>query len=239
LRVAIGFSSNFDALHGLDAHHRLRQSPVELAIPLNVASEPRHHARGDDLEHAAQRVARVRTLADRVLHLRLGNGLGTREIARACAGAQIVERQPRGKVDCNPADLHDVREDIDSHGAEKLPTHSADCGARGGLTRTRSLENVAKIVTVVLQAPREVRMPGAGASERLDRCGQRRWRHPVEPIGVVAVGDGHRDRRPERLSAPHAGDELDAVRLDLHPTAAPVAALTAREVTVDVLRNER
>jgi hypothetical protein len=45
-----------------------------------------------------------------------------------------------------------------------------------------------------------------------------------------------RDRRAERLAAPHAARELDAIGLDLHATAATVPALAPREVGVDVLR---
>jgi hypothetical protein len=56
---------------------------------------------------------------------------------------------------------------------------------------------------------------------------------------MVTIRDKHRDGRPERLSAAHAGDELDAVRLDLHPASAAVPLLATRQVDVDVLSKER
>jgi hypothetical protein len=56
---------------------------------------------------------------------------------------------------------------------------------------------------------------------------------------VVAIDDGHRNGRPERLAVSNATDELDPIRFDLHPTAAAVATLPAGKMLVDVLGKER
>jgi hypothetical protein len=56
---------------------------------------------------------------------------------------------------------------------------------------------------------------------------------------VIAVHDGQRDGRAERLAAAHTTDDLDAIGLDLHPAAPAVATLPPREIRVDVLGEER
>ena len=54
-----------DRLDGMDAHQRLCETPIELAIPLHVGAESRGHAGGDDLEGAAESVARLFGRVDR------------------------------------------------------------------------------------------------------------------------------------------------------------------------------
>ena len=41
-------------LHGLNAHQRLGDEPVELAVPVHVAAEADRHAVSDDLGGAAE-----------------------------------------------------------------------------------------------------------------------------------------------------------------------------------------
>ena len=49
--------ADLDALDRLDAHHRLGEQAVELAVPVDVAAQPDGHAVGEHLDHPAERVA--------------------------------------------------------------------------------------------------------------------------------------------------------------------------------------
>jgi len=64
-------------------------------------------------------------------------------------------------------------------------------------------------------------------------------RHPVQPILMVTVLDRHRDGRSEGLAAANTARQRYPVRFDLHPPAAPVAALSAREIVVDFVGKKR
>jgi hypothetical protein len=230
---------DLDALDGLDAHERLGQAPVELAVPLHVAAEARHHAGGDHLEDPAQGVARVRRLVDRLLHARLGRRVGAGEVARARPRLQVGRREARQVGRLGGADGHHVREHVDAHRREELPAHGADGRARRRLPRARPLEDVAEVMPVVLEASREVGVSGARPGEGLGRLGHDAGRHPIEPVLVVAVQHRDGDGPAECLAAAHPDEELDPVGLDLHAAAAPVPALPAGEVHVDVLGQER
>jgi len=60
--------ADLDAFDRLDAHEGLREASVELAVPLNMGAEAGGDARREDLEDAAECIAGVRGLADRVFH---------------------------------------------------------------------------------------------------------------------------------------------------------------------------
>jgi len=51
--------------------------------------------------------------------------------------------------------------------------------------------------------------------------------HRLPPVVEIAVLDPQGDRRAERLAKAYPRKNLDPVALDLHPLAAPVAALAA------------
>ena len=63
--------------------------------------------------------------------------------------------------------------------------------------------------------------------------------HRLLPVDPVAVPDQQRDRRAGRVAAPHAGQDLRTVALDLHPAAAAIAALAALELSVERVDVER
>ena len=68
------------------------------------------------------------------------------------------------------------------------------------------------------------------------RLRRRLWRlvaHAILPVGPVAVLDAQRDRRAERVPMPDARKYLDGVALDLHPSAASVAALPPPQLLVN------
>src|SRR5216683_7842497 len=61
-----------DALDRLQAHQRVADPAVELAIPLHVAAESDRQARRHDLDDAAERVAGFLALVDRRDYRALG-----------------------------------------------------------------------------------------------------------------------------------------------------------------------
>ena len=73
--------AELDALDGLDAHHRLGEQAVELAIPVDVAAEPDGHAVGEHLDHPAERVAV------------LGGRLDLRDHRLGAAGIEAAHRR--------------------------------------------------------------------------------------------------------------------------------------------------
>ena len=58
----------------------------------------------------------------------------------------------------------------------------------------------------------------------------------LRPVGPVAVAHQQRDGRAQRFAVADAGEHLGAVALDAHAPAAPVAALPAAELAVDLVR---
>ncbi len=115
--------------------------------------------------------------------------------------------------------------------------------ARRGLASRGALENVARVVAIVLEEAGEVGVAGAHARDRaLARnagVGVGRGVHDLLPVLPVAIADQHRDRRADRLAGADAGQEFDGVLLDLHAAPAAVALLAPRELAVDVRRKQR
>src|SRR5436305_13039277 len=63
--------------------------------------------------------------------------------------------------------------------------------------------------------------------------------HDLLPILPITIVNQHRDGRPDRFAGANAGKKFDRVFLDLHPPAAAVALLPARQLPVHVLGDER
>jgi hypothetical protein len=74
------------ALDGVDAQDRLRQQPVELAVPLRVATQAGGHADGSHLEDAAQRLAGLLGRIDACFHALGGLRVGAAHLRRLRAG---------------------------------------------------------------------------------------------------------------------------------------------------------
>src|SRR5581483_3466162 len=95
------------------------------------------------------------------------------------------------------------------------------------LPRTGPLEHVAHVLEPVLQPPAEIGVPRARHADPrsfllLGRS--RSYRHPPEPVLVVAVREGKGNGGSGRASEAHTGEDRRAVALDLLPRAAAVAA---------------
>src|SRR6266704_3426295 len=134
--------------------------------------------------------------------------------------------------------LHHVTPDLDPELFQQQLAHRAAGHPGHGLARTRPLQNVARILAVVLERAREIGVAGAGPGHltpplRGGRVGL--GGHDVLPVLPVAVPHQHRDGRAQRLTRAYAGEPFDLVRLDLHTGAAAVAAHAPLQLGVDPL----
>ncbi len=226
--------AEFDALGGLQAKERMRETPVELAIPLHVAAESDRKPRRDHLDYAAQRVAgffaRVDLFDDRALGDRIGNPhLRFFRDAPQVRATEIVRRFNLG---C--ADTHDVAQHVNSEWPQKLHRERADRDARRSLTRRRALEHIANIVKIVFEHARQIRVSRTRPRDHLGlaRIGRIRG-HSFFPVLEIAIGDDERDRTAHRAPEADSRDRTNLVLFDQHPAAAAVAFLAARELMVD------
>src|SRR5437764_14735982 len=121
------------------------------------------------------------------------------------------------------AQLYDVAADFDPELFQQQLAHSAAGHARYGLARAGPLQDVARVLAVVLQAAGEVGVPRPGPGDLAPPLGApastggiRLRRHHVLPVLPVAVPHQHRDGRAERLARAHPREPLDLIGLDLH-----------------------
>src|SRR5437879_9273005 len=135
-----------------------------------------------------------------------------------------------------PTELHDVAADLDVELLEQQLAHGPAGDAGDGLAGAGALQDVARVLAVVLEDAREVGVPRAGprdlAPARLRGDPGLRGHH-VLPVLPVAVPHEHRDGGAERLARPHAGEPLDLLRLDLHARAPAVPAHPPLQLAVD------
>ena len=223
----------------MDAHHRLREPAIELAVPLHVGAEPRRHAGGDDLERAAERVAGVLRGVDGGHHPLLDFRIDAAQWSVVGQGLCVGERHRSRRRQHRVPDRRDVAGDAHAEPAEELSGERAGGHACGRLACAGALEHVADVGVSVLDRagqvrmararPRDVRPLGAGGALwhfRLDV-------HRLLPVDPVAIADEERDRRTGRDAVTDAGDDLGAVAFNLHPAAAAVATLAPPELRVE------
>ena len=141
--------------------------------------------------------------------------------------------------------------DADAKLREQSPAYGTHRDAGRGLPGGGAFEDVARVVPVVFQQSREIgvsrthachsALPRAFRLGPVARCvfGRgRRGIHDFLPVLPIAVPNQHRDGRSDCLAGTDAREQLDGVLLDLHPSAAPIALLPARELLVDVAREQ-
>src|SRR5438309_10480343 len=96
------------------------------------------------------------------------------------------------------AQLSHVAPDFDPEPPQQPPAHGAAGDPRHSLPRARPLENIARVLTIVLQAASEIGVPGPGPGDLAPPLGPtggvRLRRHHVLPVLPVAVPHQHRDR---------------------------------------------
>src|SRR5439155_5357018 len=111
--------------------------------------------------------------------------------------------------------------------------------ARRGLTRARTLDDIADIFVPEFQRSREVGVTGAKSRHRIGRLGHRLDAHDALPVRRVAVVDLQGDRRAGRATLADTAGDAHRVALDLLPSPAPVSELPAPEVCVDLSGRHR
>ncbi len=237
-RPARGLEPEADlgALDRVDGAEGLRQETVELAVPLNVRTEPDRTAERHHLEHAAERVTGGFCLVDGLDHGALGARIGAPHLRGLRALPDLLPGQLEPS-DADAADLRHVAQDRDPELGEQTPGDAGDRDPRRGLARARALENIADVVMAVLHGAGEIGVAGSRAGHRLGgRAGGRGAHgHGALPVIPVAVLDREGDRATKGQAPPDACGEMSLIALDLHAAAAPVPALAAREVLVDVV----
>ena len=174
----------------------------------------RHHGRGGGLVGAAHR-ARLDAVEPLPGTARSGARPRRRCAARGCAPRRRRRAAARGPARRPP----------------RAPSSRGRWRARARCAGRRCR---------YLSAPARSAWPGRGyfSARRAFASGRLRiGRHHVPPVLVVAVADEQRDRAAQRPTVAHAAEDLDRVALDLHASAAPVAALAAAQVGVDRARS--
>ena len=130
----------------------------------------------------------------------------------------------------------------DAEFAQKRLRQRAHRDARRRLARAGALQNIARVVKIVLDRAGQIGVPGPGPRDRLllvlgalDVLHRQRF-GPVLPILVF---EQDRDRRADGLRMPHAADDVRAVGLDLHAAAAAEALLAPPQLAIDGLERDR
>ena len=228
-----------DALGGLDRQQRARDQPVHPLLPGHVRAEARARARtraARRSRRSTRSLAQDVDLADHRLR-RLGVEAAHRATRRRRRSRPARARSQRRRL--HRPDLRHVRDDLDTPSARRNALASAPPATRAAVSRAEARsKHVAHVGEAELLHAREVGVPGARQMD-LGHVGLDRPRvHPLFPVLVVAVGDLERDRAAQRAPVADPGGDRRGVLLDLHPPAAAVAELAAREVAVDRLLRE-
>ncbi len=225
------------ALHRRDGHQGLRQAAVQLRVPRDVGAEPDGSAQRDHLDHAAQRIARGLGRVDPGDHLALRFRVEAAHGAGVGGGIQGLGDRDGG-LRHHPTQFHDVRTDFHAELFQQHLAHRAAGDARHRLARARPLQDVARVLAVVLERAGEIRVAGPRTrhlAAALATGGVRFGGHHVLPVLPIAVPHEHRDGGAQRLAGTHPGEPLDLVGFDFHAGTAPVAAHPPLQLGVDAL----
>ncbi len=142
--------SNLDAFHRLNAHQRLGQAAVQLAVPLRMRTQSRGQTQRHHFEDATQRVALLLTLLDQSDHPGFGVAIGGAHGRLFRAGVNLVEGKP-ADIRRDVAERADVPHDANTKRRQQLLSEGANRGARHGFTSARSLENIANVGAVIFE----------------------------------------------------------------------------------------
>ena len=225
---------NSTPLHGLDAHEALGQPPVELAVPMDVASQARRNPGGHHFEDAAQGVpfllARVDELNGLLLCLRIRHAHGgvLRQLEDLVVALPLHVR-------LDAAERAKVAPHLDRERLDELPAEGTHRHPGHGLAGAGALQDVTDVRVAVLQDAGEVRVARTGL---LDWNGLavvlRVRRHLLGPVLPVAVVDAEGHRRAQGPAPPEPGPYLHLILLDEHPAATAVTLLPPPEIVVDL-----
>src|ERR1041385_1484718 len=138
----------------------------------------------------------------------------------------------------DPAQFDHMRPDLDAELLQEHLAHRAAGYPGHRFPRARALQDVARVLAVVLEGPREIRVAGPRTrhlAAPLAPGGVRFGSHHVLPVLPIAIPHEHRDGGAEGLAGAHAREPLDLVGFDLHAGAAAVAAHPSLQLDVDAL----
>ncbi len=155
-----------DALDRLQAHQRVRDAAVELAVPLHVAAEADRESARNHFHDAAESVAGLFAFVDCGDNPVLGGRVGNPHLRILCDAPQVLDTHFGRHSRLGPADADDVAEHGNAERVDKLLGEGADRDARGGLARRGALEHVADIVEIVLEHAGQIGVAGARARNR-------------------------------------------------------------------------
>src|SRR5256886_17322554 len=127
----------------------------------------------------------------------------------------------------DPAQFDHMRPDLDPNLLQEHLAHRAAGHPAHRFPGARALQDVARVLAVVLEGPREIRVAGPRTrhlAAPLAPRGVRFGGHHVLPVLPIAIPYEHRDGGAERPAAPHAPAPLDLVGSGLHPGAPPARA---------------
>ena len=113
---------------------------------------------------------------------------------------------------------------------QKRSCHGAGSHARRRFTRRGTLKHVTHIMRHVFECAREVGMPGYDTCVlfSVNLWADRTDVHRALPVSKVLVLYRHANRRAEGLAVAHSTANLSEIGLNLHSTAAAIAALASR-----------
>src|SRR5881396_1428312 len=151
-------------------------------------------------------------------------------------------RMLRPYTNTDPAQFDHMGPDVDPELFQQHLAHRAARDPRHRLARARPLQDVPRVLAVVLERAGEIGVPGARARDLTSPLGfplcpggVGLGRHHVLPVLPIAVPHEHRDGGAEGLAGAHPREPLDLVGFDLHAGAAAVAAHPPLQLGVDAL----
>ena len=206
------------------AHQRAGQPRVEAAIPVHVAAQARRQAVDDDLDDAAQGVARPcgpPSISSTIAALVAGSA--QRSGSSSMRGSSSGPRHRPSGVTTGPMPTTWLT----TSDADGLPQER--CGdraqrhARGGLACAGPLQDGAGVVEAVLLHAGEIGVPGRGRVSGALRAWPAKDRgvdlvggHDRRPLRPLGVADLHRDRAALGAAVTDAAGEGDLVLLEPH-----------------------
>ena len=241
-----------DALDDVDAHDRRGQRGVEPAVPVDVRAEPDRQPVGDDLEHAADRVAVRARLVDPGDHRRLG--LGVRAAQRRRVGLVPRAASPvAGSTATPPTSAVNDQTSMPSsrRNARATPPAATRAAVSRADARSRTFRTSLK---PYLSAPARSAWPGrtrvTGVARLLPSAAAAASSAASSSLSASTCmtrvqfsqsrfATSSRIGEPSVSPVADAGDDLGPVLLDRLARAAAVAALAAGEVDGELVGRQR
>ena len=172
----------------------------------------------------AARVAGAVRVVHLGFHALLGVRVGTVE-QHLVLRRQRHELFPRdGPFQLDASDRDDMAQHLDAKLPQQEFRESARGNPRRGFTGAGTLEDVASLRVVVLDAARKVRVSRPGPVDRFGmfaRIVEVLDRQRSGPVVPVPIPEEDGDGRADGLAVPDAGHDMHPVGLDLHPPPRP------------------